>query len=64
MLKSALIANRGEIACRIIRTARATLHRHPELVSGSMVPLEPVGGNDAWMLKRVQDESIYLNCYD
>jgi hypothetical protein len=62
MIKSLLIANRGEIACPIIRTARATLRR-PELVSGPM-PLwgRQVGCiqsraiSEAWMLKRVQHD--------
>ena len=33
-------------------TATSPTTRHPELVSGSMVPLGPLGGNDAWMLKQ------------
>ena len=30
--------------------------RHPELVSGSMVPLAEVGEDGTWMLKRVQHD--------
>ena len=37
-------------------TATSPTTRHPELVSGSMVPLGPLGGNDTWMLKRVQHD--------
>jgi hypothetical protein len=32
--------------------------RRPELVSGPTVPLRPVGGNFAWMLKRVQHDGL------
>jgi hypothetical protein len=62
MIQSLLIANRDEIACRIIRTARATLRR-PELVSGPMPRWwrrvgwwETCTNSEAWMLKRVQHD--------
>jgi hypothetical protein len=62
MIQSLVITNRGEIACRIIRTARATLRR-PELVSGPMPRWGRQSGwsqshtiSEAWMLKRVQHD--------
>jgi hypothetical protein len=62
VIQSVLITDRGEIACRIIRTARATLRR-PELVSGPMPRSRRQSGwsqsrtnSAAWMLKRVQHD--------
>jgi glycyl-tRNA synthetase beta chain len=33
-------------------------NRHPELVSGSIVPNEPMGKADKWMLKQVQHDDL------
>jgi len=63
MINSLLIANRGEIACRIIRVATATRPRHAELVSASMPRSRTNSGSptftsniEAWVLKQVQDD--------
>jgi hypothetical protein len=56
MIQSLPTANRGEIACRIIRTARAALPRHAELVSASMPRRAPVADIEAWTLKQVQHD--------
>ena len=45
-------------------TAASPPSHHPELVSGSMPQRQPGVQDEASMLKQVQDESIYLNCYD
>ncbi|GFE73539.1 hypothetical protein NTCA1_11880 [Novosphingobium sp. TCA1] len=31
--------------------------RHPELVSGSILPLRPTVGTERWILKQVQDDA-------
>jgi hypothetical protein len=63
MIQSLLIANRSEVAWPFISTARATLRRRPELVSGPMPRWRGRGGciqsrtnRAAWMLKRVQHD--------
>ena len=53
MIKSLLIANRGEIACRIIRTARAMGIRTVAVYSDAYAKALPVPSADEAVLAKI-----------
>ncbi len=53
-----LLAGYKRAANILKQAASDSNNRHPELVSGSTLPSEPIGGNEAWMLKQVQHDGV------